>query len=205
MTFAPKGALPQNIRPQGRPPTDSKTMKHFLTTLALSAIALGNAQATVYQAVVPEKSAITFSFKQMGVAMDGKFKKFTAQANLDTARPDKAAGRIDIDLASIDTGSSEADQEVVGKSWFNVAAHPRASFVLKTLKPAGPNQYEALGQLSIKGQTREITAPVRLSPQGVMTGSFVMRRADFGIGEGLWAKFDVVANEITVHFNLNLK
>ena len=179
-------------------------MKHPLA-FALAAALLGSAQAATYQAIVPEKSAITFSFKQMGVAMDGKFKKFSTQLQLDTARLDKANGRIEIDLASIDTGSGEADQEVVGKSWFNVAAHPKASFVLQQLKPAGANQYEAKGQLSIKGQTRELTAPVKLSPQGQLTGSFVMKRADFGIGEGMWAKFGVVANEITVHFNLNLK
>ena len=180
-------------------------MKHLITTLAFAATALGSAQAATYQAVVPEKSSVTFSYKQMGVAMDGKFKKFSAQVSLDTAKLDKAKGSIDIDLASIDTGSSEADQEVVGKSWFNVAAHPKASFVLKGLKSTGANQYEATGQLSIKGQTRELHAPLKLSPQGALTGSFVLKRADFGIGEGMWAKFDVVANEITVNFNLNLK
>ena len=180
-------------------------MKHLFTTLALSALTLTTAQAATYQAVAPEKSSVTFSYKQMGVAMDGKFKKFNAQVSLDTAKLDKAKGSIDIDLASIDTGSGEADQEVLGKSWFNVAAHPKASFVLKALKPAGTNQYEALGQLTIKGQTRDLKAPVKLSPQGQLTGSFVLRRADFGIGEGMWAKFDVVANEITVNFNLNLK
>ena len=180
-------------------------MKHLITTLALSALALGNAQAASYQAVAPEKSSVTFSYKQMGVAMDGKFKKFSAQVSLDTAKPASAKGSIDIDLASIDTGSSEADQEVVGKSWFNVAAHPKASFVLKGLKATGANQYEATGQLTIKGQSRDISAPLKLSPQGALTGSFVLKRADYGIGEGMWAKFDVVANEITVHFNLNLK
>ena len=180
-------------------------MKHLITTLAFAATALGSAQAATYQAVVPEKSSVTFSYKQMGVAMDGKFKKFSAQVSLDTAKLDKAKGSIDIDLASIDTGSSEADQEVVGKSWFNVAAHPKASFVLKGLKATGANQYEATGQLSIKGQTRELHAPLKLSPQGALTGSFVLKRGDYGIGEGMWAKFDVVANEITVNFNLNLK
>ena len=180
-------------------------MKYLLTTLTLSAIALGSAHAATWQAVVPEKSSVTFSYKQMGVAMDGKFKKFNAQVNLDTAKLDKAKGSIDIDLASIDTGSGEADQEVVGKSWFNVAAHPKASFVLKGLKATGANQYEATGQLTIKGQTRELRAPLKLSPQGQLTGSFVLKRADYGIGEGMWAKFDVVANEITVNFNLNLK
>jgi polyisoprenoid-binding protein YceI len=180
-------------------------MKHILSTFALGAFAWTSAHAATYQAVVPEKSSITFSYKQMGVAMDGKFKKFNTQVSLDTTKLDKAKGSIDIDLASIDTGSSEADQEVLGKSWFNVAAHPKASFVLKGLKSTGANQYDALGQLTLKGQTRELHAPFKLSPQGQLTGSFVLKRADFGIGEGIWAKFDVVANEITVNFNLNLK
>lgn len=47
--------------------------------------------------------------------------------------------------------------------------------------------------------------PLKLSPQGLLTGSFVLRRADFGIGEGMWSKFDVVANEITVNLALELK
>ncbi len=179
-------------------------MKHAIA-FTLAAALCGSAHAATYQAIVPEKSAITFGFRQMGVAMDGNFRKFNAQLQLDTARLDKATGRIEIDLASIDTGSAEADQEVVGKSWFHVAAHPKASFVLKQLKATGANQYEVAGQLTIKGQTRELSAPVKLSPQGQLTGSFVMKRADFGIGEGLWARFDVVANEITVNFNLNLK
>ena len=180
-------------------------MNKLISSFVLSAFALGSAHAATYQAVVPEKSSVTFSYKQMGVAMDGKFKKFNAQVSLDTAKLDKAKGSIDIDLASIDTGSSEADQEVVGKSWFNVAAHPKASFVLKGLKATGTNQYEAAGQLTLKGQTRELHTPLKLSPQGALTGSFVLKRADYAIGEGMWAKFDVVANEITVNFNLNLK
>ena len=183
-------------------------MKHLISPLALGfalSALLGGAHAATYQAVAPEQSSVTFSYKQMGVGMDGKFKKFTAQVSLDTTKPAQANGRIDIDLASIDTGSSEADDEVVGKAWFNAAAYPKASFVLKGLKAAGANQYEATGQLTIKGQTRELRTPLKLSPQGQLSGSFVLRRADFGIGEGMWAKFDVVANEITVHFSLNLK
>jgi polyisoprenoid-binding protein YceI len=180
-------------------------MKHLITPLVLAALALGNAQAAAWQTLVPEKSSVTFSYKQMGVAMDGKFKKFSAQVSLDPTRIDKASGRLDIDLASIDTGSSEADQEVVGKAWFNAAAHPRASFVLQSLKPTGPGQYEATGQLTIKGQTRELRTPLKLSPPSTLVGSFVLKRADFAIGEGMWAKFDVVANEITVQYTLNLK
>ncbi len=180
-------------------------MKHLITTLALGAFALGNAQAAAFQTLVPEKSSVTFSYKQMGVAMDGKFKKFSAQMNFDPAKADKATGRLDIELASIDTGSSEADQEAQGKAWFHVAAHPKASFVLHSLKPTGTGQYEATGQLTIKGQTRELRTPLKLQAPSTLIGSLVLKRADFGIGEGMWSKFDVVANEITVQFTLNLK
>lgn len=180
-------------------------MKHFVVTLLFGSVIVWSAHAATFQAIAPEKSSITFSYKQMGVPMEGHFKKFQAQVHLNTDKPAQAKGSIEVDLASIDTGSSEADQEVVGKSWFNVAAHPKARFVLKNLKSVGPNQFEATGQFTLKGQTRELVAPIKLTPQGVLTGSVVLKRADYGIGEGMWAKFDVVANEITVKFNLNLK
>ncbi len=34
------------------------------------------------------------------------------------------------------------------------------------------------------------------------TGKSMMRRADFNIGEGMWAKFDTVANEVQVNFQI---
>jgi polyisoprenoid-binding protein YceI len=188
-------------------PLSEKPMliKHLIAPFLMAAALLSSASAATFQSVIPEKSSITFKFKQMGVTSDGRFKKFSAQVAVDTDRPIEAKGSITIDLASIDTGSKEADQEAVGKAWFNVAAHPHAQFTLSQLTPAGPGQFQARGQLTIKGQSRDIVAPVKLAPQGLLTGSFVIKRADFGIGEGMWAKFDVVANEIVVIFNLSLK
>jgi hypothetical protein len=37
---------------------------------------------------------------------------------------------------------------------------------------------------------------------GVLTGGFTLQRADYRIGEGMWAKFDVVANDIQVNFSI---
>ena len=102
-------------------------------------------------------------------------------------------------------GLSEADAEVQGELWFHTAEHPRASFVLQGLQATGPRRYEALGQLTIKGRTMALRAPFELTPESVMKGSFVMERSAFGIGEGMWATFDVVANEVTVQFNLKLE
>ncbi len=172
--------------------------------LAITALAL-QAHAAPYQAIVPTKSSVTFSYKQMGVAIDGRFKKFAAQVNFDPAKADAGKASFEVELASVDAGSSEADDEVVTKSWFNAAAFPKATFVAKQFKQTAPNQYEVSGTLSIKGQTRDVKFPMKHTAQGkdgVLTGGFTLKRGDFNIGEGMWAKFDVVANDIQVNFSL---
>lgn len=174
--------------------------------IALSATALAlQAQAAPYQSIVPAKSSVTFNYKQMGVAMDGRFKKFAAQVNFDPAKAEQGKASFEVDLASVDAGSSEADQEVVTKSWFNAAAFPKAQFVAKQIKATGPNQYEVLGTLTLKGLTRDVKFPMKHTAQGkdgLLTGGFTLKRADYTIGEGMWAKFDVVANDIQVNFSL---
>ena len=185
-------------------------MNLFVSFLPKTALVLGaglvmaaTVRATTLDSVQPDKSKMGFSFKQMGVAMDGHFAKFSAALNFDPAKPEQAKASIEVDLTSIDTGSGEADQEVVGKAWFNTAAFPKAVFVAKQIKQIAPNQYEVLGSLSIKGHSRDIKSALKLSPQGkssVLSGSFTLQRADFAIGEGMWSKFDVVANDIQVNF-----
>ena len=179
-------------------------MKNITTWVLGTLLAMG-ANAVEYKAIQPEKSKVTFQYKQMGVGMDGQFKKFVAQLSFDPAKPAAAQAQIEIDLASIDAGSSEADDEVVGKSWFNAKAFPKATFVAKHIKATGANQFEVTGVLTLKGKSQDIKFPLKLSAQGnvgVFTGGFVIRRADFAIGEGMWAKFDVVANDIQVNFQL---
>ena len=182
-----------------------KYLGNSLLVLSASVAAGLTAQAATLDAVQPDKSKMGFSFKQMGVAMDGHFAKFSTALNFDPAKPEQAKASIEVDLASIDTGSGEADQEVVGKAWFNTAAFPKAVFVAKQVKLMAPNQYEVLGSLSIKGRSRDVKSTIKLSPQGkssVLSGSFTLQRADFAIGEGMWSKFDVVANDIQVNFQL---
>lgn len=179
-------------------------MKTWIPALAALALAPA-AHALTYQAVVPEKSSVTFGFKQMGVNMAGKFKKFGAQLQFDPAKPEQAKANVDIDLASVDAGSSDADDELAGKSWFNTKAFPKASFASRQIRLVSPGEYEVSGTLTLKGQAREVKFPLKLAAQGaqgVFTGGFTVRRADFAVGEGMWSKFDVVANDVQVNFQL---
>ena len=173
--------------------------------LALGAALAPAAHAIEYNQVQADKSRIGFGYKQMGVAMDGRFKKFASQLSFDPAQPANAKATIDVDLASIDTGTAEADAEVAGKQWFNTKAFPTARFVSGTVKPLGGNKYEVGGQLTIKGKTQDVVVPATFTAQGntgVFDGSFTIRRGDFAIGEGAWAKFDIVANDVLIKFRI---
>lgn len=178
-------------------------MKYVLTLLAL--LALPTAHAVEYRTVLPAQSRIGFAFVQMGVSIPGSFKRFAAQMNFDPARPEVARAVLEIDLASIDAGSAEADEESAGKLWFNRAAYPKARFVSSQVRALGKQRFELHGTLTLKGKSRPLVIPVTFTPgKDVATfdGAFVLRRLDFGIGEGMWADLDTVANEIKVTFRI---
>lgn len=178
-------------------------MKKIALTLALASAF--TVQAAEFTQVQADKSAVNFTYKQMGVAVDGRFKRFTSQLNFDPAKPAAAKATFEVELASVDTGAPEGDDEVAGKPWFNTKAFPTARFVSSSVKPLGGNKYEVAGQLSIKGKTQEVLVPATFTPQGksgVFDGSFTIRRADFSIGEGSWAKFDIVANDVLIKFRI---
>ena len=178
-------------------------MKKILLTLALATAF--SAQAVEYTQVQTDKSTIHFTYKQMGVAVDGQFRKFASQITFDPAKPSAAKATFEVELASVDTGAPEGDQEVAGKPWCNTRAFPTARFVSGTVTPLGGNKVEVAGQLTIKGKTQDVVVPATFTPQGnsgVFDGSFTIRRADFSIGEGSWAKFDIVANDVLIKFRI---
>ncbi len=180
-------------------------MKHLAFALGLAAAFPLATQAAEYTQVQPDKSSIAFAYKQMGVTLDGRFRKFTAQLRFDPAKPATPHATIDVEMASIDTGSSEADQEAAGKQWFHSKAFPTARFVSGSVKALGGNRYEIAGKLTIKGRSQDIVAPVTFTPQGnigIFDANFSFKRADFAIGEGPWAAFDTVANEIQIKVHI---
>ena len=183
-------------------------MKPTFLALTLAATLPWSAYAAEYRQIQADQSAITFVYQQMGVAMEGKFRRFTAQLQFDPERLESAQATVEVDLASIDTGSADGDQEVAGKTWFDTSAFPTARFVASRVKALGDHRYEATGQLTIKGKTQDIVVPATFAAQGqsgVFDGRFTLRRADFAIGQGPWAAFDVVANDVQIQFHLTAR
>ena len=161
-------------------------------------------QAIEFSDVQLAKSSMVFGYKQMNVPLDGSFAKFNIAARFDPAKPATAMAKIDIDLASIDTGNSDADEEVLGKLWFDTKQYPQAQFVSSSIKALGGDRYQAAGKLTIKGKTLDVTAPFTVKQQGntaSFDGALTLNRLDYAIGTGLWADLDTVANEVSITFH----
>ena len=174
----------------------------------LSMLASSFAYGAELSAVQFDQSSIAFVSRQMNVPVEGAFKKFTAQINIDPARPEAGRARIEIDLASIDAGSTEANDEVKSKSWFNTREFPKASFVSSAVKALGGGRFEAVGKMTIKGKTLESRAPFIIKQEKgvlILDGAFPLKRLDYGIGSGVWSDTSVVADEVLVKFHFVLK
>ncbi|MCO5122492.1 MAG: YceI family protein [Rhizobacter sp.] len=175
------------------------------------ALALGAAAATALtqtqQRLLPAQSEITFTSRQMGVPVTGRFRDFDADIAFDPRRPEAAQIRIDIDLASVTLASSEVEAELATPGWFDSRRTPRARFASSAVKPLGGGRFEITGRLTIKNVTREIVVPVTLAASGTSTaasGRFVIKRLDFRIGDGDWGDTSLVADEVQVRFRLLL-
>ena len=176
--------------------------KIILAALLLTA---SSAQAIEYSQLQATQSTVNFAYKQMAVPMNGKFKQFSAQIAFDPANTAQAEAHIDVNLASIDTGSTDADDEIAGKLWFDSKTYPLASFTSSGVKALGGNRYQVSGKLTIKGKTLPVTAPVTVQTDGkraVFDGNFNIKRLSYGIGTGEWADLSTVADDVQIVFHL---
>ena len=172
-------------------------MTKLFASLLLAA-ALVPAQAATLQ---PEKSDLSFTFKQMGVPVDGKFKKFEAQLDFDAKKPETGKIAFTVDLGSVSLGDPSFDHELAGTPWFDTKRNGKATFVSTAMKPTGPSKYDVAGKLTIKGASRDVVVPITVA-SGVASGSVAIKRLDFKIGDGEWADTSVVANDVVVKFKL---
>lgn len=153
------------------------------------------------------RSEIVFVSKQMGVPVEGRFRKFDAQIAFDPKKPEAGKVGFTIELGSATVGVPETDVELPKPAWFSTAKFPQASFQSASIKAAGPGRFDVTGKLSIKGSSRDVVVPVQLAQAGgvsTATGSFTLKRLDFKIGDGEWADTSMVANDVQVKFKLSL-
>jgi len=183
-------------------------LRQFAVSLSLAAASLGGSGVVLaQQKLLPAQSEIVFVSKQMGVPVEGRFKKFDAQISFNPAKPDTSKIAFTVDTGSATLGVPETDAELPKPTWFNVPKFPQATFQSSSVKGLGAGKFEVAGKLSIKGFSRDVVVPVTLTQNGAATtatGTFSLKRLAFKIGENEWSDTSMVADDVQVRFKLAL-
>ena len=98
-----------------------------------------------------------------------------------------------IDIASVDTGSSQLDEHVQSSDFFNVEEFPTATFKSTSAKLIGDKMYEVRGEFTMHGVSKNITANVEwlgtlAGRRGERCGfetTFTVKRSDYGMSYGV--------------------
>ena len=182
-----------------------RLFRPFIPSLAMMLMASSGAGA---QAVLIDKSEIRFMSRQMGVNVEGRFRKWKANVDFRPKDLAKSKAEFEIDLSSIDLASEESETEVKRPRWFDTAKFPIATFQSTAMKDLGGDRYEIAGTLTMKGKAQDEKIPVEVKKDAagnsVATGEFTIRRLAFNIGEGQWSDPSVVADEVVVRVRMVL-
>lgn len=153
-------------------------------------------------------SRVAFTGTQQGGEFTGRFRHFDADIRFAADALPQSRIEVRVDVTSLDTGSSRRDRALAGPDWFDFARYPQARFTSESIRAASDGRYQAKGQLTIKGTTRETTVPLSWRREGdsaSLEANFTIDRTAFGVGQGQWASTDTVGRSVRVDATLSLQ
>lgn len=186
------------------------TLPAIVTTVAISSCSQAQeapipdmAAKTVVKAanwdVIAAESHVKFTATQQGESFTGAFTRFEADINFDPGALDKASVRAVIDLSSIQAGDKDRDGALPGKEWFHIKKFPEAVFESTDFTALSEDKYEARGTLSMKGVSKPLTLPFKLTitdGKADMSGHITLDRTLWDVGSGAWATDEWVSTDV---------
>lgn len=179
-----------------------------LTTLLMSAVLLpspARAQAPVFD-ITPVNSQIKFHV-QSSMDLTGKFDSW--KSTLTFTSPDVTTGVLDIEIqaASVNTGSGMKNGKLKDKDFFDVKEYPEISFKSTKVVQTGANTFDIPGTFTIRGVSKPETLTLTVSGigtgSGEIVGTMAFDRKDYGMNKNI--PFMKIANRVEVTVDLKGK
>ncbi len=136
-------------------------------------------------------SSVHFSVRHLVIAkVRGTFARWSGTVQVPDGDFSKATVAVTIDASSIDTGVAQRDAHLKSPDFFDVAQYPELRFVGKRVQPRSGADIDVVGDLTIKGITREVVLRVEQlgqakDPWGNLRAAFSAKtsidRKDFGL------------------------
>lgn len=183
--------------------------------VAAAALALpGLAHAADYQ-LDSSHTAAHFSVRHMMVAnVKGEFGNVKGTFSYDPKKPADTKIEATVDATTVNTREPKRDEHLKSPDFFDVAKFPTLSFKSKKVTAAGKNGLKVVGDLTMRGVTKEVTLDVTnisgevKDPWGNTkigaTATTKVNRKDFGLNwnKALEAGGVLVGDEVQVTLDI---
>ena len=195
-------------------------MKRFAkcaATLILAALlAIPTLSHAAEWRIDPAHTTVSFKVRHLGVTwVQGEFQRVSGKVRYDRKNPGASAADIVIDADSINTRNARRDNHLRNDDFLLVEKHPTITFKSKSVKNAGAEGLDLVGDLTIRGVTRKVVLKVAdISGEVRMRGTVKMgasattriNRKDFGVKYNrlLEAGGLVVGDEVRIAIDVEL-
>lgn len=167
-----------------------KTAIGALTAAAL--IPMAQAQADDYVVDTEGQHAfVQFKINHLGYSyILGSFREFSGEFSYDPEDLEESSVSMEVDVSSLDSNHAERDKHILSDDFLDANQYPTATFTSTGFEPDGDDAGTLTGELTLKGETREIEMPVTLVGEGEdpwgsyragFEGSTTLDLADYGI------------------------
>ncbi len=196
----------------------NKPLISLLSLTAMASVALGAPQTFDFKDPKGVNNAV-FKLDAPLEAIQGSANGISGTVSFDPADASSTKGKIVVTAESLHVPNPMMKQHLHSGQWLDVSKYPEITFEtkeLKNVKTSGDNTTaDAVGTLTIRGVSREITAPVKLSylkdklgqrvpnMKGdllVIRSNFTVKRSDFGINPA--APQDKVSDDIELALSI---
>lgn len=112
-------------------------------------------------------SSLEFAVKHMMLAtVKGRFAQVDGKVSF--AADDLASARVEVsvDVESIDTRNRQRDDHLRSADFFDVANWPKLTFVSRRIEETGEGGYRVVGDLTMRGVTRELSLAATFEGEG---------------------------------------
>ncbi|HEX2488252.1 MAG TPA: YceI family protein [Blastocatellia bacterium] len=160
-------------------------MKKILLPILLLLTAGAVSAQTRPHTVDHAHSQINFVAEARFISAHGHFDKWDAEVQLDPAKIENSSFKITIEAASINTRIQRRDDHLRGKDFFDVATYPQITLVSKKITKTGDGTYTVVGDLTLRGVTKQIEIQINQvfyeGIRGRFRATFPINRKDFGM------------------------
>ena len=110
----------------------------------------------------PGHTAAEFKARHMMVTwVRGHFANIHGTLQFDPHAPGQSTVNIEIDVSTLSSGEPQRDEHLLAADFLDAANHPKIVFKSTSVEPLGESDYRVLGELTLRGVTRDCTLDVR--------------------------------------------